>query len=54
MLWLWPRPAAVALIRPLVWEPPWATGGALEKAERRGRKKKRVLSFLGYLKILGP
>ena len=30
---LWPlhRPAATALIRPLAWEPPYATGVALEK-----------------------
>ena len=26
LLWLWPRPAAVALIRPLAWEPPYASG----------------------------
>ena len=28
LLWLWCRPAATALIRPLVWEPPYATGAA--------------------------
>ena len=26
LLWLWCRPAATALIRPLAWEPPYATG----------------------------
>ena len=26
LLWLWCRPAAVALIRPLAWEPPYAAG----------------------------
>ena len=26
LLWLWCRPAAVALIRPLAWEPPYAMG----------------------------
>ena len=31
LMWLWRRPAAIALIRPLVWEPPWAVGAALEK-----------------------
>ena len=25
LLWLWCRPAAVAPIRPLAWEPPYAT-----------------------------
>ena len=37
-LWLWPRPAAVALIQPLAWENPYATGEALK---RLGKKKKR-------------
>ena len=31
---LWLRPAAVALIRPLAWEPPYATAVALEKTKR--------------------
>ena len=30
MLWLWRRPSAVALIRPLAWELPYATGAALK------------------------
>ena len=25
LLWLWCRPAATSLIRPLAWEPPYAT-----------------------------
>ena len=28
LLWLWLRPAATALIGPLVWEPPYAMGEA--------------------------
>ena len=28
-LWLWHRPEATALIRPLAWEPPYAAGVAL-------------------------
>ena len=28
LLWLWHRPAALAPIRPLAWEPPYATGAA--------------------------
>ena len=30
LLWLWGRPAAVAPIRPLAWEPPYAAGVALK------------------------
>ena len=39
LLWLWCRPAAIAPIRPLAWEPPYATGVALEKAKRPKKKK---------------
>ena len=39
LLWLWCRLAAVALIRPLAWEPPHAAGAALEKAERQKKTK---------------
>ena len=35
LLWLWCRPAAVALIRPLTWEPPYAVGTALEKTKKK-------------------
>ena len=35
LLWLWPRPVAIALIGPLAWEPPYAAGSALEKAKRQ-------------------
>ena len=31
LLWLWRRPAAAALIRPLTWELPGATGAALKR-----------------------
>ena len=33
--WFWCRPVAIALIRPLAWEPPYAAGVALEKAKRQ-------------------
>ena len=33
-MWLWFRPAAVALIQPLAWKPPYATGAALKKKKR--------------------
>ena len=34
-LWLWCRPAAIAPIRPLAWEPSHAMGAALEKTEKK-------------------
>ena len=34
LLWLWHRPVATALIRLLAWEPPYATGAALEKTKK--------------------
>ena len=33
--WLWHRLAAIAPMRPLAWEPPYAAGAALEKAKRQ-------------------
>ena len=34
-LWLWHRPAAAALIRPLAWERPYVTGAALKKKKKK-------------------
>ena len=42
LLWLWRRPAATALIRPLAWGPPYAAGRALEKAKKRQKEKKKL------------
>ena len=41
LLWLWRRPAATATIRPLAWEPPYASGVALEKQKDLKKKKKK-------------
>ena len=41
LLWFWCRPAAIALIRPLAWEPPYAMRMALEKTKRQKKKKKK-------------
>ena len=41
--WLWCRPAAVVLIRPLAWEPPYAAGVALKRKKR---------SFISQLLII--
>ena len=35
LLWLWRRPVATALIKPLAWEPPYAAGAALEKTKKK-------------------
>ena len=43
MLWLWRRLAAIAPIRSLAWEPPYATGVALirQKTKKKKKEKKR-------------
>ena len=43
LLWLWRRPTAMATIRPLAWEPPYAMGEAQEMGKKK--RKKRNLSF---------
>ena len=43
-LWLWCRPVATAPIRPLVWEPPYAMGSALEEAKRPKNKNKKPVN----------
>ena len=40
LLWLWPRPVATAPIRPLVWEPPYATGWP-----KKDKKKEQVMKI---------
>ena len=40
-LGLWRRPVATASIRPLAWEPPYATGVAQEIAKKDQKKKKK-------------
>ena len=36
LMWLWHRPAAVAPIGPLAWEPPNAAGVALKSKKKKG------------------
>ena len=43
LLWLWCRLAAVALMRPLAWEPPYA-GVWLSKDKSQKEKKKKEIS----------
>ena len=44
LLWLWYRLAAIALIRPLAWELPYAAGEALKK-----EKKEKERSLLDHM-----
>ena len=46
LLLLWCRPAAVALIRPLAWEPPYAMDSALKRQKMMGKKKKKEYMHL--------
>ena len=43
LLWLWYRSAAIAPIRPLAWEPPYAVGMALISKKK---KKKKVHTLI--------
>ena len=45
LLWLWCRPAAVALTRPLAWEPPPYAAGAALKGQIDPPKKKNSCDF---------
>ena len=49
LLWLWHRPVATALIRPLAWEHPYAVGVAVEKAKRQ--KKIVTKKQMGPIKL---
>ena len=40
LLWLWCRLAAIALIRPLAWERPYAAGVALKSKNKQTNKQK--------------
>ena len=41
LLWLWCRPAATALMRPLAWKTPYASDAALKDKKTKKKKKKR-------------
>ena len=49
MLWLWPRPAAMASIRPLAWEPPNAMGAALKRQKKTKKKPKRTKEMRNHM-----
>ena len=41
LLWLWHGSAAVALIKPLAWEPPYAVGVALKRQRKKEKERGR-------------
>ena len=41
LLWLWCRSAAVASIRPLAWEPPYALGESLKSKKKKKKRKEK-------------
>ena len=41
LMWLWYRPAAVAPIVPLAWEPPYAAGAALKSQKTKKKERER-------------
>ena len=43
LLWLWLWLAAIALIRPLAWESPYAAGVALKRQKTKRKKKKKAI-----------
>ena len=47
LLWLWPRLADVAPIRPLAWESPYAAGAAL-----KGKKTKIIIIIIIIIIIM--
>ena len=46
LLWLWRRLAAVAPIRPLAWEPPYAAGVALKRQKTKKFKKRVYINLV--------
>ena len=65
LLGLWCRPMAIALIRPLVWDPPYAVGSSPRKGRKIKKNKKQkpkkqtnkktvVLKYLGEKKQTHP
>ena len=39
LAWLWCSLAAVAPVKPLAWEPPYAAGAALKSKKQKAKKK---------------
>ena len=50
-LWLWCRLAAVAPIRPLAWELPYAAGAAL-KSKKKEKKKEKEMNEIANKEVI--
>ena len=50
LLWLWRRPGATALMRPLAWEPPYATGAAVGKTKKNNHFSCCFITYLHLVK----
>ena len=48
LLWLWCRPATVAPIQPVAWEPPYAMGVALKRQKRKSKSASQTTHFVEY------
>ena len=51
LLWLWCRLAAIALIGPLAWEPPYAVGVAPKRQKKTPPQKRETLTVLKTLTL---
>ena len=51
LLWLWRRPVAAALIRPLAWEPTYGVGAALKNKDKK-KKIRFLINGLGLISVL--
>ena len=51
LLWLWRRPAATDLIRPLAWEPPYALGVGLKRQKTKTKTKKKEILASGEMRV---
>ena len=54
LLWLWYRPAAVAPIQPLAWEPPYAVSAVLKSKKKKKRQTFQLQALVMPVKYLLP
>ena len=53
LLWLWHRLGAAALIGPLAWEPPYATGEALKRQKKKRQRNHDLFFANPFAKLKG-
>ena len=54
LLWLWHRPAAIAPIRPLAWEPPYAMDAGFKKQQQQQKVHKDLYELVFVSGLLPP